>query len=69
MRSDHLTKHVRTHLGISQRSTAASTSSTTTNILPIRAEIVGANLVLQQQPSTITNNTGEDCGIKLELLN
>lgn len=36
MRSDHLTKHVRTHVGLAQRSTST----------PIRAEIVGG--VLQQ---------------------
>lgn len=42
MRSDHLTKHVRTHVGglANQRTNANST--------PIRAEIVG-NLVLQPQ--------------------
>jgi uncharacterized Zn-finger protein len=38
MRSDHLTKHVRTHIGASQQKQ--------TNSPPVRAEIVG-NLVLQ----------------------
>ena len=77
MRSDHLTKHVRTHIGVSQRPTTAAsntassnnTSTTTTNNLNTNTlRAVGSNLILQPQPITSNTTIVDDRGIKLEVL-
>jgi len=76
MRSDHLTKHVRTHIGVSQRPTTAASNTTSSNntntttnannLNTLRA--VGSNLILQPQPITSNTTIVDDRGIKLEVL-